>query len=293
MERVLRMILNKKLFILLGLALGGAVSASARPRVVASISILGDWARAVGGADAEVQVLIGPDGNPHAYEPAFPDAVALSGADVLLMVGDGFEPWMDRLMATAGGRARVVRAAAGLSASDDPHVWGDPVLVRRAVEALRDALAGADPYKAGAYRLRAEAYLSKISELDEWTRAQVAPLPPERRVLVTNHDTFGRWAARYGFRVEGTIFSSAGLEGEDLSAGRLADLAVRLRAMKVPAILVENVAADRPARALAEAAGVRVAPPLYTDALGAPGTPGDTYIGMMKYDTTAIVEALK
>jgi ABC-type Zn uptake system ZnuABC Zn-binding protein ZnuA len=287
------MVLNKKLFIILGLALGGSVPVSARPRVVASISILGDWARAVGGPDADVRVLIGPDGNPHAYEPAFPDAVALSRADVLLMVGDGFEPWMDRLIAAAGGRARVVRAAAGLSPTDDPHVWGDVILVRRAVESLRDALAGADPSKAGAYRLRADAYASKLSELDEWTRAQVARLPPEKRVLVTNHDTFGRWAARYGFRVEGTIFSSAGLEGEDLSAGRLAELAARLRQLKVPAIFVENVAADRPARALAEAAGVRVAPPLYTDALGASGTPGDTYIKMMKYDARVIVEALK
>jgi zinc/manganese transport system substrate-binding protein len=288
----MRIVLNKKI-IVLGLALGGAFPALARTTVVASISILGDWARAVAGPDADVKVLIGPDGNPHAYEPAFPDAVAVSRADVLLMVGNGFEPCMDRLLSTAGGRARVVRAAAGLSASDDPHVWGDVVLVRRAVEGLRDALAGADPAHAGATRLRAEAYSSKLSELDDWTRALVARLPPERRVLVTNHDTLGRWAARYGFRVEGTLFSSSGLEAEDLSASRMAELAARLRALNVPAVFVENMAADRAARALAVAAGVKVAPALYTDALGAPGTPGDTYIGMMKYDARVIVEALK
>ena len=103
----------------------------------------------------------------------------------------------------------------------------------------------------------------------------------------------GYWADRYGFRVVDTIFSTSGAESADPSASRLARLSDDIRARGVPAVFIENVTNPAVSRAVAKAAGVRTAPPLYTDALGGEGSPGETYLAMMRYNAEVIAEALK
>ncbi len=266
-------------------------------RVVASFSILGDWARIVGGDDAVLTVMVGPDGDAHAYEPSPADGRAVAGADVLLDVGRGFEPWLDKIVLASGAAPRRVHVTDGMALRRngkevDPHVWGDPENAVRAVEALRDAFSAADPGRADAYRRRAAAYAAELKALDGWIKSQTAPLPPGRRVLVTSHDTLGYWADRYGFRVEASLLDSFSTEAADPSAARMARLADRVRELGVPAIFVENIRNGGLAETLARTAGVRLTPRLYTDALGAPGSPGATYLDMMKYNTRTIVAAL-
>lgn len=289
------MILNKKTALALFLL---AAPASARPRVVATFSLLGDWARQVGGTDIDLAVLAGAGADAHAYDPSPADGRALASADVVLSVGAGFEPWLDQLWDASGGRGWPLKVSDGADlrragTEVDPHVWGDPRRVQHFCRRLAELLAGMDRRHAADYRRRAEAYADRLDRLDAWTRAQVAAVPPARRVLVTPHDTLGYWADRYGFRVLDTLLPSVSTEAADPSPARLAALSDKVRAAGVPAVFVDNVSNDRLARALADAAGVRLAPPLYTDALGAPGTPGDTYVGLMEHNARVIVEALR
>lgn len=174
----------------------------------------------------------------------------------------------------------------------DPHVWQDPTNAILMVEAIRDALIAADPANAATYEANAAAYLGQLKELDAFIEQEVRKLPEERRKLITNHHTLGYFARRYGFTIVATALGTT-TETADPPAGAIAELVGQIRAAGVPAIFTENVANPALIENIAREAGVKVAPPLFTDALGAPGGAGATYLDMMRYNATTIVEALK
>lgn len=174
----------------------------------------------------------------------------------------------------------------------DPHVWHDVTYAMAMVEHIRDALSAADPENAADYAANADAYLAELTELDAWVTAQIESIPAERRKLVTSHDTFGYFAARYGLEVVGSALGSFSTEAADPSAGELAALIEMIETEGVPALFTENVSNPDLIERIAQETGVTIGEPLYTDALGAVGTPGATYIDMVRYNVTAIVTAL-
>ena len=289
----------------------------ARLQVVASFSILGDLVENVGGEAVEVTTLIGPGVDAHTYDPAPADLVVLAEAGVVFENGLGFEPWLDQFFASAqppGARIIVTEGITPREAGEgedttegeeqpaedaghehgqyDPHVWHDVANVIVMVGNIRDALAAADPARAELYEANAAAYIDELKALDASIREQVATLPAERRKLVTSHDTFGYFADAYGFEVLGTALGSLSTEAGDPSARDIATLITEIEEAGVPAIFAENVANPDLMESIAAEAGVELAPPLYTDALGPPGSPGETYIGMMQSNVTTIVDAL-
>jgi ABC-type Zn uptake system ZnuABC Zn-binding protein ZnuA len=174
----------------------------------------------------------------------------------------------------------------------DPHVWHDVTNAMLMVEIIRDALIATDPAHAEIYEANAAAYLVELRELDDFIFEHVAALPEERRRLVTSHDTFGYFARRYDFEVVGTALGSLSTEAGDPSAEEVSELVVEIQATGVPAIFAENVSNPDLMAGIAAEAGVELVPTLYTDALGEPGSEGDTYVGMMRYNVTAIASAL-
>lgn len=174
----------------------------------------------------------------------------------------------------------------------DPHIWGDVANAIAAVETIRAALGAADGANAATFDASAATYTTALTGLDTAIREQVAALPEERRRLVTSHDTFAYYARAYGFEVVGTALNSVTTESGDPSAGDIAALVEQIQATGVPAIFAENVSNTDLMQAIADEAGVTLAPSLYTDALGEPGSPGETYAGMMRYNTDTIVTAL-
>jgi manganese/iron transport system substrate-binding protein len=174
----------------------------------------------------------------------------------------------------------------------DPHVWHDPNNAMVMVEAIRNALVGADPTNAAVYALNADAYLDELRALDASIVEAVAQVPEAQRQLVTTHDTFGYFARRYGFTVLGTALGSLSTEAADPAAGQIAELVEAIRAAGVPAIFAENIANPALMETIAAEAGVALAPTLYTDALGEPGSPGETYLGMVRFNVDTIVTAL-
>jgi len=175
----------------------------------------------------------------------------------------------------------------------DPHVWHDPTNAVVMVEEIRDALVEADPGNAEAYEKNAEEYISELEALDADVQERVGSIPDENRILFTSHDTFGYFAERYGFEVVGTALGSVSTEVGDPSAGDIAALVEEIREAGVPAIFAENVQNPDLMESIAEEAGVELAPTLYTDALGEPGSEGDTYVGMIRHNVDTIVAALR
>lgn len=174
----------------------------------------------------------------------------------------------------------------------DPHVWHDVANAIVMTENIRDALVAADPANAALYEANAAAFIAELEALDAEIRAQIETLPEERRRLVTSHDTFGYFADAYGFEVVGTALGSLSTEVADPSAQEIVRLVAQIEAAGVPAIFAENVANPDLMAAIAAEAGVALAPPLYTDALGPEGSPGESYVGMMRANVEAIVDAL-
>jgi len=174
----------------------------------------------------------------------------------------------------------------------DPHVWMEAGRTVIMVENIRDALVEADPENAEAYERNAEEYMAELEALDAEIRDMAGTVPEENRKLITSHDTFGYYADAYDFQVVGTALPSFSTEASDPSAGEIAELVEQIEASGVPAIFAENVTNPAVMERVAAEAGVELAPPLYTDALGEPGSEGETYLEMMRYNTETITEAL-
>lgn len=292
------------LFFVLGVALlsgcGGEApdgpEAGGALKAVAAESFLADIAQNVSGERFVVRPLIPQGADPHTFEPAPRDMAQVAAADLLIVNGGGLEEGLLTTLENAAGQTTVVEASAGLRSRDtesvDPHYWLDPVLVESYVGNIRNAFSEADPQGASAYEANAARYVRELRALDAWIARQVARIPPERRVLVTNHESAGYFADRYGFTVVGTVIPSVGA-GDTPSAQQLSGLTRVIRASGVRAIFVERDADPRIAQQIAAETGIQIVAELLDHSLTPRGGDAPTYIAMMKHNATVIVKALR
>lgn len=308
-------------FLLLVPALAGLLSAcgpgpraDARelPLVVATTSVLGDVVHEIVGDGARLEVLMGPGVDPHEFQPSARQVALLRRADLVVANGLGLEAGLlDTLQAAGAEGAPLLELAPLLDplpfhgreehdastrggepeeGGQDPHVWLDPLRMARGVEILGDRLA-AMPRGAPEWRQRAEVYRGRVLTTDVAVQALLARVPPEHRLLVSNHDNLGYFAARYGFQVLDTVIPG-GTTLAEASARDLARLSREISTLQVPAILVDAGGAPTIAERLAVDAGIPVVP-VYTDALGPRGSPGDTYLRLLLEDARRIASALR
>jgi ABC-type Zn uptake system ZnuABC Zn-binding protein ZnuA len=274
-------------------------------RVLAVEAFLADIAQNVAGERLTVETLIPSGLDPHAFEPTPRDVVRVADCQALIVNGAGLESWLDEILANAGGQRLVIAASGGLAgrtpqpgegeAGDehgqggDPHFWLDPVLVVAYVENIRLGLSQADPDGAAIYAQNAAAYTAELQALDAWIKAQAATIPAERRLLVTNHESFGYFADRYGFKIVGAVIPSQSTAAAP-SAQQMAALITQIKAAGAPAIVLETGANPQLAEQIAQETGAQVITGLRTHSLDAQAP---TYIDMMKLDVTLIVQALQ
>ncbi|MDE2780912.1 MAG: metal ABC transporter substrate-binding protein [Chloroflexota bacterium] len=173
----------------------------------------------------------------------------------------------------------------------DPHFWFDPIRVKLAVNEIAYQLAIQDPDNASVYDANATNYGEQLDELHAWIQEHVAMVPPERRLLITSHDTFAYLAEAYGFKVVGLVIPSLAPDVEP-SAEHLAELIEVVRENDVPAVFGETTVSDRLANAIARETGAELVQ-LYTGSMGGPGSGADTYLSMVRTNVERIVEALK
>jgi ABC-type Zn uptake system ZnuABC Zn-binding protein ZnuA len=218
---------------------------------------------------------------------------------VILANGLGLEPWLDRLAQNARPGARVVKLGeeSGVplrtrgTEGIDPHVWFDPTNVQRMVGAIVNELTAVDPAGADVYAANGAAYSAQLDELDRDIQAQWAAVPEGQRRLVTDHDVFGYYVDRYGLTFVGSILSSLSTDAEP-SAAELQRLIQNIRAQRVRSIFTESSVNPRLAQQISQQAGVRISSNLYGDALGKPGSAGDTYLKMMRFDTATMIDGM-
>lgn len=174
----------------------------------------------------------------------------------------------------------------------DPHMWLNVQHAIGYVQAIRDGLKRADPAGANTYDANAAAYIKQLEQLDAEIVQAAEGIPEAQRKLITNHDTFGYFGQRYGFTIVGSVFEGTSTEQEP-SAQQIAALVEQIRAENVRAVFTENTVNPRLAQQLADEANIKVVSTLYTDALGASGSDGDTYLKMMRFNIKEISAALQ
>jgi ABC-type Zn uptake system ZnuABC Zn-binding protein ZnuA len=277
-------------------------------RVLATVSFLADLAQNVAGERLKIDSLIPAGLDPHAFEPTPQDVARIAESQILIINGGGLEYWLQETLTNAGGKRTVIEASASLKRrvpqegeigagaapahETDPHFWLDPVNAIQYVENIRDGLAQADPAGKEIYTQNAAAYITQLKDLDAWVRKEVEQIPPERRLLVTNHESFGYFADRYGFKIVGAIIPSVNTTASP-SAQQLAYLIDRIRSTGAPAIFLETGSNPDLAAQIAQETGVKVVTDLYTHSLSDATGPAPNYIALIKHNVISIVEALK
>lgn len=279
----------------------GSGGRSGTLQVTATTTQLGDFVRAVGGEKADVTQILKPNTDPHEYEPRPDDVVRTGDADVVVESGDNLDRWMANLVSQSGSKAKVIDISSGLKITQpgerggpdaskyDPHWWHDPRNAEEAVREIRDALIAADPDARAAFTQNADAYLAKLAVLDQGIARCFAKVPADQRKLVTDHDAFGYFAARYGLDVVGAVIPSQ-TTGAQASAGELARLTKLIRAEDVKAVFPESSVNAKLARAIARQTGADATSTLYGDTLGPKGSRGATYLTMEQANADAMVK---
>ncbi len=283
-----------------------AGEASTRLKVVATTNLVGDVVHSVAGDLIELTVLMPVGVDPHSFEPVPQDVAAVAAADLVFLNGLGVETSLEDIIVNAGGDARVVSVSEGIpplylvhednesnhadEGEFDPHVWFDPLNVVVWTKNIAAALAEADPANAGAYQAGAKVYEGELVALDRWVQEQVARLPPEKRLIVSDHDAFGYFARRYGFTLSGTLVPGFSTLAEP-SAQELAALEAGIKTMDVAAIFVGNTVNPGLAERVSQDTGIPLVY-LYTGSLSASEGPAADYLAYMRHNVMTIVEAL-
>ncbi len=291
-------------------AMGGA----APLRVVSSFSILGDVARQIGGEQVEVLDIVGPGQDAHVYQVTPGDIRRLGEAQLVLMNGLGYEgAALER--AVRDSQVPVAIASAGIetlagghahddehdhdhgeagaqhdAAARDPHVWQDPVLMQAYAANIAKAMIQADPAHQQGYEQRLADYQQILRDLDSWAAAEFASIPPEKRKVVTGHDAFAYLGQRYQLQ----FLAPQGVSTDSQPSARaVAGLIRQIREQQVKAVFMENIKDPRLVEQISQEAGVTVQnQPLYSDALSPPEGPATSYVGLIRYNVTHLVQAM-
>jgi manganese/iron transport system substrate-binding protein len=276
---------------------GGGDTDGGALRVVATTTQVADLAANVGGDRVRVTSLLKPGIDAHDYEPSPADIDALAHADVVLENGVGLEEWLGDIIESSGFDGPVVDTSQGVrlrqvGGAPDPHIWQDPRNAQVMAANIERGLAAADPAGTAAFAANLAAYTKQLRALDAEVGRQVASLA--NRKVVTNHDAFGYYLDRYGLELVGSVIPSFDSSSE-LSGRDIRDLVAKIRATRVKAVFSETTLPPRAAETIGREAGVKVVvgeDALYGDALGPPGSDGDTYLKMIRHNTATIVSNL-
>ncbi len=287
---------------LLGSVLAGCTpsptGSPAALHVVATTTVFADLVSEVGGDRVSVRSLVPPGGEPHTFDPRPSDVTAFADADLVVMNGLGLDDWVVDLMSDAGSDAPVLVLGEDLPGAEyiggeeeggtNPHLWLDVAYAIGYVGRIEAALTTADPEGTDAYARGADAYRAELEDLDAYARTELGAIPESQRRIVSFHDAFPYFARAYGLTVVGTVVEAP---GQDPSAGQVAALIDEIEGTGVSAIVSENQFPADLVEQIAAETGVEVVSDLYSDSLGDP--PGDSYVGLIRWDVDRLAEALR
>lgn len=264
--------------------------------VVATASIFADMAQNIAGDLLDVELIVPVGSDPHLHEPRPRDARLVSGADLILMNGLTFEGWLSELIENAGTKGKVVRITEGVNPiggeyenATDPHAWMNVQNGLIYIENIKNALVEVAPQYAEEFNFNYGVYRKQLEELDTYIQTEVEKIPAQKRILITSHDAFVYYGARYGIRLEAALGTSTDAEVQISDIKRLNQV---IRENKIPAIFVESTINPKLLEQLASDNKIEIGGELFADSIGDKDSDAPSYYAMMKHNTDAIVGAL-
>ncbi len=306
MMKVLKLATALNVILLLG---AGYSAASAEAlKVVSSFTVISDFAKNVGGDKVSITTLVGPDGDAHVYEPKPSDAVAVAGADVVLVNGLHFEGFLPRLVEASATKAPIVELTKGVepikSAEEDhgdsgaakeehgaydPHAFQSIRNAKIYVQNIVDAFCTADATNCDTYKTNAAAYTKKLDATEAEVKAAIASIPESKRLIITSHDAFGYFQHEYGLK----FLAPEGISTDsEASAADIVALIKQVKEDKASAIFVENITNPRLIEQIASETKLNVGGTLFSDALSKPDEGAATYIDMMHHNIATFKKAI-
>jgi ABC-type Zn uptake system ZnuABC Zn-binding protein ZnuA len=301
-----------RLALAIGLTVACVVPAAAQAPpvpVVATIPVLADFVRVIGGANVRVTSLITGLESEHTYTPKPSDIQRVHEAAVLVKVGLGLEAWVNGLIKNADNpRLIVVDTSRGIAlmrgeehshaedraalpraeerrAGGNPHVWLDPENAQAMIRQITEGLLRADPARRKTYLANQAEYLKQLDDLQRTIAAQFKLVP--NRKIITHHPAWPYFARRFNLQIRGDIFTQIGSEP---SAKHLAGLIRTIKKERITVIVSEPQLSSKVPDTIAQETGAAVV--VLTPLPGAlPGT--DDYLSMMRYNATALAHALR
>jgi len=274
--------------------------------IVVTTNILGDMVNNIVKDKANVTVLMGAGVDPHLYKATQNDIQSLMDADVIVYNGLHLEGKMGEIFEKVKGDKKVIAASDGIDPSllinstqfkgaQDPHIWFDATIWSSACEYVTKQIASEDSVNAEKITAQGLSYANNLLAIDTWVKNKISELPEDKRILITAHDAFGYFGKAYNFEVKGlqgiSTLSEYGLKD-------VTDMVDFIIKSKVKAVFVETSVNKRSMEAVIEGCqesgyDLKIGASLFSDAMDEKGTIGGTYLGMVKYNVTSIVNALR
>ncbi|MDB4238858.1 zinc ABC transporter substrate-binding protein [Alphaproteobacteria bacterium] len=286
--------LTSNITILFLILIVSITTASAKIKVIATFSILGDMVQNIGGDNIELTTLVGPNGDGHVYEPTPADAKSIATGDIVFVNGLGFEGWIDRLVKASGYKGKVIIATEGIKNLEfegalDPHAWQDLSNGRIYIKNIKNSLIDVDPKNSALYKKNFIAYDKILESMDKSTKDNFKDIAKKNRKVITSHDAFLYFGRAYDIDFR----SPVGVTTEnEPSAGELAALITEMREDDIKALFAENITDPRLIKQLAREVNAEIGGILYSDALSDNSEPANTYINMFKYNVNELLSVL-
>lgn len=268
-----------------------------KPKVIATTTIISDITAQIAGDKVAIECLVPVGGDPHLFEPIPQDAIKVSKANLILMNGLTLEGWLKEFIDNSGTKAKTVTTTEGIQAiestayanSPDPHAWMDASNGILYAENIKNALVELDGENKDFYEANFKNYKQQLEELDIELQAMIDSIPTDKRVLITSHDAFQYYGRKYNIRLESILGTSTDAEAQTSDINRLYKV---INETKVPAIFVESTINPQTMMQIARDTKIRIGGKLYADSLGQPDSEAGTYIGMLRWNTRNIMNAL-
>jgi len=278
--------------------------------VYTSFYTMYDFTVKIGGGRVTVTNMIPSGTEPHDWEPS-PKAVAgLSMADLFIYNGGGMESWAEKviqsvnnpelhIVETSKGLIQESAETAGIIAggdgkghsdgASDPHIWLNPMLAKKQMEAIRDGLVQVDPSNREYYESNFNLYSARLDELDKAYREAVKSF--SKKEIVVSHEAFGYLCEAYGLKQ----LAIEGIAGEsEPTPAKMAEVIDYVKEHDVKVIFFEELASPKTAEAIAMETGVKTAMLNPLEGLGEESIKaGKDYFSVMEENLEALKEALR
>ncbi len=273
-----------------------------RLKIVSTTTMIEDLVRNLVGNAADVSGIMRAGEDPHIYDARPRDAEQIAEADLVFTNGFHLEATLTNIIKNNAQGTVIPLAEKAVakplmgndkSGAADPHCWMNVDYFRGYLGHALEALISADPANESYYRDNAARYDAQLAELDPWIKNQIASVPKGRRVMVTSHDAFQYFADAYDIEVRAMIGISTAEAPRPQEIEKLEKL---IRDRKVQALFLETSVSptlNALIQKSAEATGANIGGTLYSDSLDQPSQPAGTYLGMMRHNTSTIVQALQ